>query len=170
MSVVVVLLFLVVWVLLLLPGAIRGRRDARPAASAASFERQMHRLGASVQAVHEPQSDAGIGASRPRQRSRLCSRRRRVIIGLAAVTLAAVAAAVVGGGWLWAIAGAAGALLAGYVVGLRRVVAEARRRGAVTASPSSGGLADGAASRSDGLAAEELVGAEAELPAASGDA
>lgn len=137
MSIVVVVLLVVLWAWILLPGAVRERRDTSPATSVSRFERSMAQLGRIrlVRSVPEGTGKAapeGAGET-PRDRevwllegsersavldavARAARRRRQVLTGLTATTTMLLISARIIGGFVWALFWFASVLLLIYLV------------------------------------------------------
>ena len=145
MSLAVFALVVVVWVVLLVPLARRGRAEL--AAEASEGGRRLTSGGArpwtswNLPADDEPTDEelaaAALAARQARRRAaarRAATRRRRVLLVLVLATAAGSRAWAMGGGRWWLAAAVTGALLAGYLLtlvglGWRR----ARRRRALAA-------------------------------------
>lgn len=114
------LLLILVWVAILLPGALRSRLRPSPRASVGGFQRAMDGLstratsGAAPLAAPSPPSGA-------RGEDPALARRRRRTLLLLGVTAASLVAAPLLGGVAWAVAGTLAATSAGTVVVLRRL-------------------------------------------------
>jgi hypothetical protein len=139
MSSAVVVLLVVMWALILAPGAVRGRHERSPVTSVNSFERSMSILASDLRArtqvpgrrnppgrrvlvVADPRAFGG-GSSR----RRTLHRRRLVLQGLGgAVVLAAIGALVLGGPFT-PLLGALVVVLVAYVAGLVKLRADAER-------------------------------------------
>jgi membrane protein YdbS with pleckstrin-like domain len=144
-SLAVFALVVVIWVVLLVPLARRGRAEL--AAEASEGGRRLTSGGArawssgNLPATDEPTDEelevAALAARLARRRADArppATRRRRVLLALVLATAAGLRAWAMGGGRWWLAAAATGALLAGYLVtlvglGWRR----ARRRRALAA-------------------------------------
>lgn len=139
MSALVILLLAALWAAILLPGALRARREHHPVASADGFARTMTALATRqrpsprrrgpVRAVGVLRHAARVARLRaePERPARAAVRRRRAV--LAGLVTAFVFALVLGwvvGGLVWALAAVSGLALVAYV-GL--LAAFASRRG-----------------------------------------
>lgn len=133
-----VVVLVLAWALLLLPGALRSRRSS-PHATVGGFEQAMAVLrnrpqGREVMVPKDParivghiegaREEAGPPALRedgaPTRIDPVLALRRRILVRLCASTAAAMLLAVVAGGFLWSIAVVCVAALGGYVALLRR--------------------------------------------------
>jgi hypothetical protein len=146
MSLLVVVLLAGLWLSILLPGTLRGRRGSSPMNSIDSFERSMGMLalrsttplqpglrigkspvaGRHVLILHDPGTIARSGP-----RTQVLRRRRMVLRRLIAAVAATVVPALVFGGAWWAPFALAGTALCGYVallVHLAGRAAEARSK------------------------------------------
>jgi len=129
------LLLILVWVVILLPGALRSRLRPSPRASVGGFQRAMD--GLRTDAAGAPTTRTGatpvgssavgatpVGTTPPgvrRDEDPVVARRRRRALTLLAATVVSVAAAPLVGGPAWVVAGTlVGASLAAVVV-LRRL-------------------------------------------------
>jgi hypothetical protein len=139
MSVSILVLLVVLWTVILVPSALRGRYERSPATSVDSFERSMSILAADLRGrasgassrrapgrrvlvVADPRAFAGGGASR----RRTLHRRKLVLQGLvAAAAVTAVAAIAIGGVLITLFYAVVVALLA-YVGGLVWIRANAQ--------------------------------------------
>ena len=114
MSVVVVVLLVVLWAWILLPGAVRERRQTSPASTISRFERSMAQLARArpVKAVRSlpgnKASDAGVWVLDDPEvpgsgevAARAARRRRQVLTSLTAATTVTLIAAQVLGGASW---------------------------------------------------------------------
>jgi Flp pilus assembly protein TadB len=100
------LLLIMVWVALLLPGALRSRLRSSPRTTVGGFQRAMDGLridGRESSAPSLTNPAYGVQASRRREDPALVRRRRR-FLGLVVVTMVAVGLAPVLGGAAWAVA------------------------------------------------------------------
>lgn len=128
MSEALVVILLLLWSLVLLPGAIRARRSS-PTRTAGGFARAMdvlrNRPVTSGRHVLVPVDTGRASPGSPRQA--VLARRRRVFARLAVTVGVAGSLAVVGGGVFWALFIASGVALTVYVALLLRWKAQRRR-------------------------------------------
>jgi hypothetical protein len=99
------LLLILVWVAILLPGALRSRLRPSPRATVGGFQRTMDGLRVQ-QSVGVPHA-SGAGARRvgvARREDPIVVRRRRLTLQLLGATVLALAAAPVVGGAVWVVA------------------------------------------------------------------
>ncbi len=129
MGIIVVLLLGGLWALILLPGALRSRRNSSPIDSILAFERSMsllaprrpgeRRPGRHVMVLDRPASLTG------RVRADVLARRRLALVGLAGATLLAAVLALLFGGVFEALFIVLALVFAVYVAVLRRRQARA---------------------------------------------
>lgn len=132
MSLLVVVLLVVLWAAVLLPGAVRGRAGASPMSSIDSFERSMDMLAHRARS-RSPSSRTVLMPPPPRSTARArAAQRRRMILGrLVGAVGATGLLGLVAGGALWLLFATALAALGGYVVVLFQLQsrqAELRRK------------------------------------------
>jgi len=108
------LLLILVWVAILLPGALRSRLRPSPRVTVGGFQRSMD--GLRVQ-----QSVAAPRRSSTRREDPIIARRRRFALRLFTLTVLALVAAPLLGGFTWVVAGMASAASTITVVVLRRL-------------------------------------------------
>lgn len=98
------LLLILVWVAILLPGALRSRLRPSPRASVGGFQRSMDglRVPQRVVSTHVPSGPGTLTMSRPEDP--LVARRRRRTLRLFALTAFALVAAPLLGGAVWLVA------------------------------------------------------------------
>jgi hypothetical protein len=129
MGILVVLLLGGLWALILLPGALRSRRNSSPIDSILAFERSMNLLaprrpgerrpGRHVMVLDRPASLTG------RVHADVLARRRLALVGLAGATLLAAVLALLFGGVFEALFVVVALACAAYVAVLRRRQARA---------------------------------------------
>jgi len=102
------LLLILVWVAILLPGALRSRLRPSPRASVGGFQRTMDGLRVEpAVSTYAPASTVPSGrASVARREDPMIARRRQRTLQLVAATVVSLAVAPVVGGASWVIAGA----------------------------------------------------------------
>jgi hypothetical protein len=118
------LLLILVWVAILLPGALRSRLRPSPRASVGGFQRTMDGLRVQppvVPTYASATSGASIRVSSARREDPVIARRRQRTLQLLLVTLIVVAAAPVVGGATWVVAAALVITSAATLVVLRRL-------------------------------------------------
>ena len=118
------LLLILVWVAILLPGALRSRLRPSPRASVGGFQRAMDGLKVQQRVVttHAPTSAATTaGAPAVRRESPVVVRRRRRTLALLGLTAAALVVAALLGGVLWVVAATLVVASTTTVVVLRRL-------------------------------------------------
>jgi len=108
------LLLILVWVAILLPGALRSRLRPSPRATVGGFQRTMDGL-------HVQQPVAPPRRSSARREDPVIARRRRFALRMFALTALALAAAPLLGGVAWVVAGLAVAATTVMVLVLRRL-------------------------------------------------
>ncbi len=108
------LLLILVWVAILLPGALRSRLRPSPRATVGGFQRTMD--GLSVQQPVAPPRRPSTRREDP-----VIARRRRLALRTFALTIGALAAAPLLGGAAWVVAGLASAASSVTVLVLRRL-------------------------------------------------
>jgi len=117
------LLLILVWVAILLPGALRSRLRPSPRASVGGFQRTMDGLRVQQQVVrtHVPMSGAPTMTTTSRREDPVVARRRQRTLQLLGATLLSVVGALALGGPAWIVAGALVASSAATLVVLRRL-------------------------------------------------
>ena len=117
------LLLILVWVAILLPGALRSRLRPSPRASVGGFQRTMDglRVQQSTGEVRTSASGAVMYAPVARREDPVIARRRRRTLQLIGVTVVSVALAAVVGGSTWIVAGGLVATSATTLLVLRRL-------------------------------------------------
>lgn len=128
MGALVIILLAALWGSILLPGALRSRRNASPLDSVSAFERSMSMLapprpgpaGREVLVLDRPSTMTGRPGS-----ARSVARRRANVRRLAALFSVTVIAAAILGGAAWWAAGVSGAAFVGYLAVLRHQAARA---------------------------------------------
>jgi hypothetical protein len=117
------LLLILVWVAILLPGALRSRFRPSPRASVGGFQRTMDGLRAqSAVPTYAPASTVPVGrASVARREDPVIAHRRQRTLQLLAATVLALAVAPVVGGATWVIAASLAITSAVTLVVLRRL-------------------------------------------------
>ena len=98
-----VVILVLLWALVLLPGALRSRRSS-PTASVGTFERAMDvlgRRGETGRYIYVPRDAGRIVGDRERRRRLLVNRRRRAFTQLAIASAAALPVSAFGGGRWW---------------------------------------------------------------------
>lgn len=113
------LLLILVWVAILLPGALRSRLRPSPRASVGGFQRAMDGLRTQPTAGSAPQAPSPSGAGRGEDP--VLARRRRRTLTLLGATVASLATAPLLGGPAWAVAGTLAVTSVATVVVLRRL-------------------------------------------------
>ena len=108
------LLLILVWVAILLPGALRSRLRPSPRATVGGFQRTMDGLR-----VQQP--GAPVGRSSARREDPVIARRRRLALRTFTLTGLALVAAPLLGGFAWVVAGLAVATSVTTVLVLRRL-------------------------------------------------
>ena len=116
------LLLILVWVAILLPGALRSRLRPSPRASVGGFQRTMDGLRVQQPTGDiRPSSGAAMYAPVARREDPVIARRRQRTLQLLGATVVAVALAAVVGGSAWVVAGGLVATSATTLVVLRRL-------------------------------------------------
>lgn len=119
------LLLILVWVAILLPGALRSRLRPSPRASVGGFQRTMDGLRVQQQVVrtHVPASSAPLAGARTvvRREDPVVARRRRRTLQLLGLTVALTALAPLLGTAGWVVAGSLVVASATTLVVLRRL-------------------------------------------------
>jgi hypothetical protein len=122
MSLLVVGLLAILWASILLPGALRNRRESSPQTTIDSFERSMSMLA--MRAKNRPASGRQVlvlpppPQRPPSPRVRAVRRRRQILARLAVATTASALLALIIGGAFWALFGVVAAALGSYVASL----------------------------------------------------
>ena len=126
MNLLVIVLLVVLWTSILVPGAVRGRHSRSPLASIDSFERSMGilapehmtrryrgaRPGRSILVLTDPRR---VVQPRGTRRNRVLARRRAVLVGLSSTVVVAALLALLTGGAAVYLLIAVAAVLAAYV-------------------------------------------------------
>lgn len=132
MSLLVVILLVVLWAAVLVPGALRGRASSSPMSSIDSFERSMVMLAHRAQA-RSPSGRTVLMPPAPRSsaRARAAQRRRAVLARLGGAVGVSAPLGMFAGGAAWLLFAGSLAALVGYVIVLFQVQArqaELRRK------------------------------------------
>ena len=98
-----VVILVLLWALVLLPGALRSRRSS-PTASVGTFERAMDvlaRRGEPGRYIYVPRDAGRIVGDRERRRRMVMARRRRTFTQLAIATVVSLPVSIIGGDRWW---------------------------------------------------------------------